>query len=79
MDDDDRTPKKYTLVRAADGNYYAVAKDVATPIENLGNADQQELIHERVRELETAQYNLDVALRGPLGSGVRVRVPDILD
>jgi len=78
-DDDDRAPKKYTLVRDTNEDLYLVAKYEATPIVDVGDQEEQQFIQQRLQELQIAQNNLDRAVQGPLGSGVRIKVPKILD
>jgi hypothetical protein len=95
MDDDDERPppKKYTLVYGADGNLYAVAKNGAVPIEggppnspvptsvaqdvknSLEGPNPVEIPNgvENYVESKLAPY------MAPAGSGVRVRLPKILD
>ena len=64
--------EKYTLVRAADGKLYAVAKNEMKPIEGQPNIDPAAVQH----ALDIAEDTVKAALM-PLGSGVRVKVPQI--
>ena len=75
------SPKKYTLVRAADGKLYAVAKNQAIPIE--GNPNIPPNVAQQVENsLDGTETSVEAALAPyltPQGSGVRVRVPNLLD
>jgi hypothetical protein len=70
---DDPLPlDKYTLVRAADGKLYAVAKDETKPV------DGESLVNQVEGAIDTAQTTVR-ALLLPFGSGVRVKVPKIFE
>ena len=79
MDDDDRLPKKYTLVYGANGKLYAVAKDDWKKIEEIPTPVPPDVAGQVRDKLNKVQDDVQDLLMGPLGSGVRVRVPDILD
>lgn len=76
---DDLSPKDYTLVYAANGKLYAVAKNDGKPIEEDPVRFTPELVAQLKGKIDTHEMEMEQLLHGPLGSGVRVRVPKILD
>jgi hypothetical protein len=95
MDDvEERPPKKYTLVYGADGKLYAVGKREAVPIEggaangspvpdNIGQDVKNALEGPNAVEIPNGVENYVESklapYMAPAGSGVRVRVPKILE
>jgi hypothetical protein len=78
MDDDDRLPKKYTLVRDPAGNLYAVAKNEAVDLQATIPAADLQVVKNKLNTVENeVEATLVQYLAAP--SGVRVRVPKILD
>jgi hypothetical protein len=75
------SPKKYTLVRDPLGNLIAVSKNAAIPIE--GNPNIPSTVVQQVENsLDGNETSVEAALAPyltPQGSGVRVRVPNLLD
>jgi hypothetical protein len=65
--------KKYTLVQAANGKYYAVTDQ---PDDSVDLTAYQSGLDGAVQTTEQTVSNL---LAAPLGSGVRVKVPKIFD
>jgi hypothetical protein len=83
MDDADLLPKKYSLVRAENGKLYVVAKDdEGEPIEEDPERFPPSVVQDVKAILNTAETDVEAKLAPyltPQGSGVRVRVPKILD
>jgi hypothetical protein len=88
MDDDVDRAKKYTLVRDPNNNLYLVAKNEVVALEaanpyNIPSSVAQEVHHdlEGVNGVGGVENTVEGRLAQylPQGSGVRVRVPKILD
>ena len=82
-DDDDRA-RKYSLVYAGNNKLYAVSKnDEGQPIDIEENPNiPQSVVNDVKGILKNAEDNVEAKLEqylAPAGSGVRVRVPKILD
>ena len=73
----DLLPKKYTIVQAANGDYYAVTNDEgeAQKMQKL-SASQSALIQAHGA---AEDYLSRMLMLTPLGSGVKVRLPKIFD
>ena len=93
MDEIDRA-KEYTLVYGGDGKLYAVGKHAAVPIEGGPPSPVPADVGQRVVDdlvgqnppVEAPMYGVEKTVEDrlkpyltPHGSGVRVRVPKILD
>jgi len=75
------SPKKYTLVRDPAGKLYAVAKNEAIPIQGNPNIPPS-VVQQVENSLDGTETSVEAALASyltPQGSGVRVRVPNLLD
>jgi hypothetical protein len=81
MDDDVDRAKEYTLVRDPFGNLIAVSRNATIPID--GNPDIPSSVLQQVKNsIDGTETSVQTALTPyltPHGSGVRVRVPKILD
>ena len=68
---------KYTLVRGADNKLYAVTEqgEITKPLDSWAPSQVQQIEN----ALTAVQGTVATALAVPLGSGVRVKVPQIFD
>jgi hypothetical protein len=81
---DELTPKKYTLVRDPNNKLYAVASNEVVDLEGPNSpvpSSVAEQVHGDLDGPDGVEHTVQARLAPylPQGSGVRVRVPKILD